>query len=181
MNFFRQDAASLQNSALCSILLWRFCFGYEDSSGGNRLPQLQLLFTILPITLNPFSRTVLQSTQVDRGLIAFAAKFATPPVRVATASIDGVALRRGRENFLALNDRMLAFRPLTIRALAMAVAKNLVRLDPGCGEVGVLSHARPPTGESAELKEMFRTAEKLGTMCAPHSLSDVSRILGVGF
>jgi hypothetical protein len=73
---------------------------------------LPLLFLVLPLVYHEQTEQFIQSTQRASGLRAFAAKFAR------TENLK-------QDLLVAIHDRMLALRPLTLESFSLALATHL--------------------------------------------------------
>ena len=100
----------VQNPALGAYALWRFGVGYQTEDG--RPPPLPLAFLVLPLLLHQPTLKMIASTQKASGLTLFAAK-----------------LGQERENLLAVHERALALRRLSLQSIAMGVDHRLLTLD----------------------------------------------------
>jgi hypothetical protein len=92
----------VQNAALGAYALWRFGIGFQTDDG--RPAPLLLSFLVLPLVLHQPTLKMITSTQKTSGLTLLAAK-----------------LGQERENLLAVHERALALRRLSLQSIAMGV------------------------------------------------------------
>jgi ABC-three component (ABC-3C) system Middle Component 3 len=157
------EAQLVQNTALGAVLIWLFVRSY-NSAATHPCP-LPLCFTVLPILFHHATRKEAESTSPSSPLSKFVEKFG-----------------QNREQLLAVHDRMLALRPLTLRSIQLACAKELISIAVEDAAVLVVRSA-PLSGRDKpeRLRPMLRAAEKLGIWYAPHTLSNISSSLRVFF
>lgn len=181
MSQLAQEVSDIQNSALGSVVLWKFCQGYEGSEEVERQRALlPLLFLVLPIIFHSDARTVLEGTRIV-DLLNFAAKFSDPPKRLKNADVDGLRIAYGREELSVLNQRVTGFRTLTMKSLRTGIATGLLKLSTDTALVSSTSNAKLPAIESREIKEMLRNSVKFGKMCRKNELYEIANILLVRF
>src|ERR1700737_4770297 len=89
----------VQNPAFGAVLLWHAVKAYQTEQVGE-LPQLPLLFLVLPILYHGPTLVEVRSTQVASGLSRLALK-----------------LGENREKLFAVHDRALLMRELTLQSL----------------------------------------------------------------
>lgn len=167
MTILAQEARNVQNPALGAGLLWRFACGYLEIHRTSEAIPLPLFFIVLPILFHEQTEEFLKSTQKASGLRAFAAKF-------------GESKISKQDILLAIHDRMLRFRSLTMQSLQLAIATHLVHLGTD-GTVNPLSRTKAVAGMPDETKQLMREAEKLGAWCAQITLHEVAATLKVRF
>ncbi len=155
------EAELVQNPALGSLLQWRFLLGHEKA-GSDKVP-LPLLFLVLPIAMHHRTRDALVGTNRASGLRLFVAKF-----------------KDEREELLALNDRMLAFKYLSLRSISLGASKGLFKIDTNDGIV-FRTRVRGPGLLPASIVPMWNGAEKLGSWAGLHGIAELSHILKVAF
>jgi hypothetical protein len=155
------EVQAMQNAALGAALIWRFTCGYcpqNDATEGTPVP---LTFLVLPIVLHARTCEIVLSTQAASGLRAFEAKFS-----------------EAGDLILAVHDRVLAMRALSLKSNGVALATGLVTLVTKDGSIWPRSYTRPrETADSVEA--LMRAAERLGGWCRPLSLFEISGILRV--
>jgi len=105
------EAALVQNEALGAYALWKFGLGYQDRDGHSAT--LPLAFLVLPLILHGPTLAMVLSTQKASGLHLFAGK-----------------LGEQREDLLAIHDRVLAFKQLSLESLVRAEQSGLIRVEP---------------------------------------------------
>lgn len=162
-NIVLNEAQLVQNTALGAVLVWLFVRAYN--SAATRPCSLPLCFTVLPILFHHATRKEAESTSPRSSLSKFIEKF-----------------EPNREQLLAVNDRMLAMRPLTLRSIQLACTRGLIAIAVDDATVlTVRSAALSERQKPERLRAMLRAAEKLGIWYAPHSLSNISSSLRVFF
>ena len=162
-NIVLNEAQLVQNTALGAVLIWLFVRAYN--SNATRSCPLPLCFTVLPILFYHVTRKEAEATSLNSSLAKFVEKF-----------------EPNREQLLAVHDRMLAMRPLTLRSLQLASTRGLIAISIEDATVLTLrSQALPDRHKSERLRPMLRAAEKVGIWYAPHSISNISSSLRVFF
>ena len=149
----------VQNPALGALLLWKFCTGYELEKPGD-LALLPSLFCVLPIVFHGPTLRELKSTNLPSGLSKFAMK-----------------LGDRREALVAIHDRALAMRDLTLASVAMGIATRYLRLNFNTAHVSATVQRLPTIPE--RLKNQYAGAEKLGRWFARLSLSQAFSTLKI--
>lgn len=167
MTTLSEEVRNVQNPALGATLLWSFACGYAENHRVSESPPLQLLFLVLPIVLHAQTDEFVKGTQKSSGLRAFAAKF-------------GEASTAKQDLLLAIHDRSLRLRALTLDSLRLALSSRLLHLEVA-GRVIPLSRTRAEAGLSAEAKQLLRDAEKLGVWCASLTVHEIATTLKVRF
>lgn len=160
---FLNEAQLVQNVALGATLIWRFVTSY-DQAAKTACP-LPLCFVVLPILFHHATRDETISTNPGSPLAKFVQKF-----------------DQKREELLAIHERMLAMKALSLRSVQLAAERGLIAIHPADGAV----YASPTAKLSAQrrpeaLRPMLRAAEKLGGWCAPHDLAHISHQLRLFF
>ena len=168
MTILNQETRNIQNPALGAMLLWRFTTGYAKGCKASSPTPLPLLFIVLPIMLHQETAQFITSTQQRSGLRTFAAKFAEPK----TSKNDLL---------LAIHERSIKMRNLSINSLRQAIASKLILIDSTEGVAIPISKTQPKAGIPQSVRSMIRGAEKLGSWCSELTLHEVSVILKVGF
>lgn len=162
-NMVLNEAQLVQNTALGAVLIWLFVRAYNSTA--TRPCSLPLCFTVLPILFHHVTRKEAESTSPNSSLSKFVQKF-----------------EPNREQLLAVHDRMLAMRPLTLRSLQLASARGLLAIAVEDAAVLTLrSQALSDRQKPERMRAMLRAAEKLGIWYAPHSISNISGSLRVFF
>ena len=158
----------VQNSALGAVLLWRFTSGYERENKVKGPPPIPLLFIVLPIMFHQDTAEIIISTRRSSGLRAFVNKFAS-------------SKSSKNDLILAINDRAIIMRNLSMRSLRLALASNLISIDIERGLAIPLTSTAPKAGVARSIRSMLQSAERLGYWCSQLSLYEVSAILKVRF
>ncbi|MCP1768657.1 three component ABC system middle component [Bradyrhizobium japonicum] len=141
----------VQNPALGAILLWKFCRGFQKERP-DALPILVSLFCVLPVVYHAPTLRDVKSTNMPSGLVRFATK-----------------LSEHREALIAIHNRALLMRELTLESVATGIAARLLRLNYSTAEVSG-NDALPPVMPE-RLKDHYSGAEKLGHWFARLPLS----------
>lgn len=154
----------VQNPALGAYAIWRFGTSYQEDAGRPAI--LPLAFLVLPLVLHRPTLELIGSTRRASGLALFAAK-----------------LGEDRENLLAVHERALALRWLTLQSIAMGVSRQLLTLDYDA--VTLRANAAVPNMRKPIVPERIRglagAAEKVGDWFAKVSLAQVASTLAVEF
>jgi hypothetical protein len=167
MGSLNKEINNVQNAALGSLLLWRFCCSYALSSGKNEPTPLPLVFIVLPVLLHEETMEYINSTQKASGLRVFIDKFTS----------KGVCKR---DNILAIQNRAIAMKGLTLQSVSMAIASNLISLDTNSGYLISLTYT-PPKRNPESIAKLIKCADKLGEWCSSVSLHEISIIMKVRF
>lgn len=157
---------NIQNSALGAGLLWRFSCGYVGSHPTHDPVPLPLAFLVLPVLLHEQTEEFVHSTQRASGLRAFSAKFAKSE-------------NSKQDVLLAIHDRMLALRHLSLDSLRIALVTRLLHLHNA--HLIPLSETRASAGIPTDVKRLMNNAEKLGGWCGSLTLHEISTTLKVRF
>ena len=162
-DFVLNEAQLVQNTALGAVLIWHFVRAYNSTA--TRPCPLPLCFTVLPILFHHVTRREAESTSPSSALSKFVEKF-----------------DQNREQLLAVHDRMLAMRPLTLRSVQLACTRGLIAIAvEDAAVLTVRSGALSDRHKPERLRAMLRAAEKLGIWYAPHSIANISGSLRVFF
>jgi hypothetical protein len=137
---------TVQNPAFGAVLLWQFGLGYQRESI-DRLPNFELFFLVLPIILHAKSLAHVTSTLAGSGLGKFVEK-----------------LGDSREDLVAIHDRALAMRLLTLQSIGIGVTTRLLSLNYETASVRANDAKAPKSPERT--KRHLAGAEKLGTWFA---------------
>lgn len=168
MGVLSQEVSNVQNPALGAVLLWRFASGYGLGSKVNSPSPLPLLFIVLPIILHEETAVFIANTRRTSGLRAFVNKFAASNIA-------------RNDMILAIQDRSLKMRDLSLDSLRIAITSKLISVDTANGSVIPLSSTPLNTGVPESVKILLKNAEKLGYWCSEVSLYEISTILKVAF
>jgi hypothetical protein len=154
----------VQNPALGAYAIWRFGLGFQSED--SRPAAFPLAFLVLPLVLHRPTLGIITSTQRASGLALFAAK-----------------LGQERENLLAVHERALVLRQLTLQSIAMGVAERLLTLD--YVSATIRSNTPETTVRKPTLPERIRgfsgAAEKVGYWFSKLGLHQVASTLAVEF
>lgn len=155
-----EDIYLVQNPALGAMLIWQFVEGYAPKRIG-RLPTLPLLFLTLPIVYHEKLRETVIATNPSSGLRLFAGKF-----------------KSEQETLYGIQERMLHLRELSLSSISIALQCGLIRMNTSSAEVASLRHVSPKNVD-AKIKDMLRSAQKLGHWCKELTLQEVQAILRI--
>lgn len=161
-----QEVRNIQNPALGAGLLWRFGCGYVTSHPTHDPVPLPLFFLVLPIILHEQTEKFVKGTQQPSGLRAFAAKF-------------GKSENLKQDLLLAIHDRMLALRHLSLESIQLALATRLLHLN--AATIIPLSETQAVAGIPPDIKRLMKSAEKLGAWCGLLTLHEIANTLKVRF
>lgn len=138
---FQNAVAAVQNPAFGATLLWRFGLGYQDEAA--EAPLMLLHFLVLPLVLHAPTLALVVGTRPSSSVALFASKLADQ-----------------REELVAVHERALKLRALTLESLSAGVTARLLSVDYDVASVRS-NEARQPTPPE-RLKQHFSAAEKLG-------------------
>ena len=154
----------MQNPAVGAYLIWQFGLAFQAECGEPA--PLPAVFLILPLCLHKQTRDVILSTQIASGLTLFASKMGAQ-----------------REDLLAIHNRALKLRMLTLRSIGFAVNAGLATVDYQRATV----RANTPIGTARRpdlperLRGFPRAAEKIGAWFARVPLSQIAFTLRISF
>ena len=168
MGILSKEHRAVQNPALGALLLWRFASGFHETSGRATPAPLPLAFVVLPTLFHEETAQLLNSTQKASGLRKFAEKFSSS----ADAKTDLL---------LALNQRSIDMRDLTLESLQLALYGSLLSIDSRSGGVFPLSAVAPRAGIPTSVRPMLSGAEKLGAWFSQLTTYEIGVILKVAF
>ena len=168
MSTLSKEHRAVQNPALGSLLIWRFCTGYYENSHQAAPAPLPMAFLVLPILLHEQTAQLVASTLRSSGLRKFAEKFSS------SAEAKTYLL-------LALSGRAAQMRPLTLESLRLALYGSLVGLDTTAAGIFPLSVTTPTAGIAESIRPLLASAEKLGIWCAQLTPYEVGLALKVSF
>jgi hypothetical protein len=168
MRILNRETNLIQNPALGAILLWRFAVGYGKGSNTQQPTPLPLFFIVLPIIMHEETAQFVTSTLEKSGLRTFADKFSN------SANVKSDLL-------LAIHDRSLQMRELSMSSIRLGISSNLLLLDPGVGMAMPISETAPKSNIPSSIRPLLKGAEKLGVWCSAVSLYEISLILKVAF
>lgn len=167
MTILAKETQNIQNPALGAGLLWRFACGFTESHRTSDRVPLQLLFLVLPVLYHKATAEFVKGTLKASGLRAFAAKF-------------GESKASKQDLLLAIHDRSIRLRPLTLQAIKIALGTRLISIQPD-GTVIALSQTNGASGIPADAKQMMKDAEKMGAWCSQLTLHEIATTLKLRF
>jgi hypothetical protein len=155
----------VQNPALGAYAIWRFGLGFQNEVGHPAT--LALAFLVLPLLLHRPTLEMITSTRKASGLALFAAK-----------------LGEERENLLAVHERALALRELTLKSIAVGIETRLLTLDYSAASIrsNTSDPASPkPPALPERIKSFTGAADKIGYWFSRIGLHQVATTLAVEF
>ena len=160
-----REIEAVQNPAVGAYLIWHFALGYQED-GAEHVP-LPLAFLVLPMLLHRPTFEEVSSTRKSSGLALFAAKF-----------------DKERETLVALHDRALLLRELSLQAIGVATTARLIRIDYAeaalrAYPLDLLGAKKPAVPE--RLKGFDSTAEKIGYWFSKLGLPQIASTLRIDF
>lgn len=154
----------VQNPALGAFAIWHFGLGFQ-SDGGSPAP-LPLAFLVLPLLLHKRALDFVSSTRPTSGLLLFAAKLAEE-----------------REALLAVHERAILLRPLTLQSIAFGINGRLLSLN--YEHATLRANTPEPKTKKPVIPQRIRgisgAAGKLGQWFSKVSLIQVATALQVEF
>lgn len=156
--------SAVQNPGLGSFALWRFGLGFQ--SADERSAHFALFFLVLPIVFHRPTLEFVTSTNQSSGLALFSSK-----------------LGKEREQLLAINERALLLRPLTLQSIAVGVSARLLSVRYAACAVRANSFDRKTMirVDSERLKPLGAGAEKLGLWFSRVNIDQIRTLLQVEF
>lgn len=156
---------AVQNPAVGAFLVWHFALGYQEE-GFENVP-LPLTFLVLPLILHRATFDEIASTRKASGLALFAAKF-----------------DKEREILVALHERALQLRELSLQAIGVAATARLIRLDYAAATLhayplDLLNAKKPIIPE--RLKGFSSAAEKVGYWFSKLGMPQIAATLRIDF
>jgi hypothetical protein len=161
-----KEVRNIQNPALGAGLLWRYVCGYVGTHPSRDPAPLPLLFVVLPIILHEQTENFVQNTQRASGLRTFAAKFARSE-------------NSKQDLLLAIHDRMITLRTLTLESFRLALSTRLLHLDGA--SVIPLSETQAVAGIPPDVRRLMRNADKIGSWCGLLTIHEIAVSLKVRF
>lgn len=158
------EAAIVQNEALGAYAIWRFGLGFQERD--EESVALPLVFLLLPLILHGPTLAMVLSTQKASGLHLLAGK-----------------LSERREDLLAVHERALALRQLTLESLMLAEQSQLISIDPSTAVIRAFSphHELQVPTLPERIRRITPACEKIGYWFAGLSDQQVAHTLKVGF
>jgi len=150
----------MQNPALGAALVWRFAEGYAPK-GDGLLPCMPLLFIVLPILYHQQLRDAASTTFPSSGLRVFAGKF-----------------KSQQEILYGIQGRMIKLRDVSLASISIAIQCDLISLNIATAEIKSLRRTAPPDLDG-RIKEMLKSADKLGQWCKTLTIQEVQAILRI--
>ncbi len=154
----------VQNPAVGAYLVWQFGLAFQVE-GGEPAP-LPAAFLVLPLILHEQTLDVILSTLKASGLMLFASK-----------------VGEQKEDLLAIHNRALKLRTLTLRSIGFAVNAGLATVDYQRAAM----RSNTPVGPvrrldlPERLRGFPRAAEKIGAWFARVPLTQVASTLRISF
>lgn len=160
-----RELRNVQNPALGAAVLWRFSCGYFSAHPTRASVPLPLAYIVLPLIFHEETRLVIKSTLTTSGLLAAMAKF-------------GESSNPRQDLLLAIHTRTVRLRPLTTKALGIAIGTNLISVQQDALVVP-LSLTPVSSVLAPEVRQMLRDAEKLGVWFSQLTVHEITTILKV--
>ncbi|MDE0925035.1 three component ABC system middle component [Aurantimonas coralicida] len=158
------DLAIVQNPGLGAFALWRFGQGFQADD--EHPAPFALSFLVLPIILHRATLDIVTSTKRPSGLALFAAK-----------------LGKEREQLLAVHERALLLRALTLQSIAVGVSGRLLSVD--YKNATLRANTLEPKPKKLVLPERLKqigpASEKLGFWFSKLGTIQVANLLRVEF
>lgn len=158
------DPALIQNPALGAFALWRFGMAHQAREGHQ--VGIPLVFLVLPLVLHAPTLELVVGTNRTSGLALFAGK-----------------LGECRDDLLAVHERALKLRQLTLESLMAAEQSKLVSID--VNQATMRSNELMSGEKAPDLPERIRwlspACERLGHWFAGLTYQQVARTLNVEF
>lgn len=163
-----REIDAVQNPALGAALLWRFASAFASTRQSPESTPFPMLFLPLPLLFYEETLRVVDGTLKTSTLRTFATKFSD-------------SKHKESDVLLSLHSRAIAYRPLTLESLRLAMASRLLQIDAGSAEVFALSRTAPKHGIPSGVVPLLGAAEKLGTWCGGLTTFEVASALHVSF
>ena len=164
LNSTMTDLKIVQNPGLGAYSIWRFGLGHQLSD--ERPVSFALAFLVLPIVLHRETLQILIATQKSSGLALFGAK-----------------LGKEREKLLAVHDRTLLLRNLSLQSVGLGVGTKLLSIDYAGGKLranDLESKPRRPLVPE-RIKDIGNGSEKLGLWFSQLTAAQIVSTLQVEF
>jgi len=153
----------VQNPALGAFALWHFGLGFQSEAATPA--SFPLTFLVLPLILHKKTLDFVSSTRPASGLLLFAAKLAEE-----------------REALLAVHERAILLRPLTLQSIAFGITTGLLSLNYERAELRAnIPEKRKKPVVPQRIKGVSGAAEKLGRWFSRVSFVQIVTALQVEF
>lgn len=158
------ETALIQNPALGAYALWKFGLGFQMDEGNPAV--LPLFFLVLPLLFHRQSLRVIESTKRTSGLNLFAAK-----------------LGEDRENLLAVHERALILRDLSLESVGFGIRGGLLSVDYSAATVraNTLLETASKMTLPERLKSLPSCADKLGSWFSKANINQLATAFRVEF
>lgn len=158
------ESAIVQNPTLGAYGLWKFGLSFQAQEGKQAI--LPLTFLVLPLVLHRPTLELIVSTQKGSGLALFAAK-----------------LGERREDLLAVHDRVLMLRRLTLQSIGFGVTAKLMSIN--YDEATIRSNSQDSLVKAPTLPERIKwlagATDKLGHWFSTLTPNQIALTLKVDF
>lgn len=158
------EAEIIQNPALGAFALWKFGLAYQAREGNQVI--FPLAFLLLPLVLHSPTIEIVVGTNKTSGLALFAGK-----------------LGEKREDLLAVHERALTLRHLTLESIIFGEQTKLLSIDVMRGTLRantIEGNTKPPILPE-RIKWLSPSCEKLGHWFAGLTDQQVASTLNVEF
>ena len=154
------------NVGLGAEALGAYAAGFDGAStDSNDTVTLWHLVTVLPLAFHQTSRRAIMKRQSRSGLRSILMR--DPDNDIAE-----------NEPIFNLNRRMREMFPRTARCLNCALSWGILRVEDGAIRAGLVRRSSTPSGE---VRDVIRTAEKLGGWAGQLTAFEYFTVLGVDF
>lgn len=154
----------IQNPALGSLLMWEFGKGFQSET--EQPASLLHYFLVLPLLLHNSTQKLIVGTRRSSGLLLFAAK-----------------LSEEREQLIAVHERALVLRSLSLTSVAFGISYRLLSLDYATATLRAngLPAGLKKLSAPERIRPMCGAAEKLGYWFSKVQLAQIALTLAVAF
>ncbi len=152
----------VQNPALGAAILWKFIRGYYEKE--QKAVPFPLLFFVLPIIFRNDLCDVISRTQQKSGLSKISEKLFN---------------QKATNEIYTINNVAILLRQLTLKSIQIGIASGLFSIDYKTALVNPISKSKKAM--SADINNMLKAAEKLGTWCSEMSINELCKWLKVRF
>lgn len=156
----------VQNPALAATIIWRFCCGYYEGKNEEikKPVPFPLLFIVLAVIFRDDFCELINGTYKKSGLSKFCEKLFQD---------------KKNDELYTVNNTAIVLRSLTLEAIEIAVACNLIVIDTETALVYPLTNKTQTFSDV--IKKILSASEKLGIWCSAVSLMEVGKWLKVRF